>query len=472
MRGIEANIHLPQSGIVISPPGIKMKPVTDPGDSSMPSSIDHFLTSLHRRAARQGLSLYVVGGTPRDRLLGKVCADFDFTLQGAKDLAREFASEHRLPAVILDDTPGRETCRVILSPAISLDFTEMQGDSIESDLEQRDFTINAMAWPFTDFIAGTQRIIDPFGGRADLQGKLVRQVSSAALSADPLRMLRAFRFAALLNFSIHPDTLVTIENNPGSIVRAAGERIHHELLLFLATDVVFPLLKTMAETGLLPALFPEAAEDLNGILRTFANLEDRLKLSASPVGAGLADREKVLLKCATLLTRCPAGGAAAPPRRKAARMESAALKRLRMSNADAGFILAALAVRRGALDAGLAFAQEHGDEGGLYRFVHESGEALEAGLTLALAEDKAGQEGLLPAAVRVLEFYRDRYLPAQQQPPLLSGIDLRKKFRLPPSPLFRVLLAEVEEGRVLGTLKTTGDAETHVRRRLEAVERS
>lgn len=429
----------------------------------MPSSIEHFLTSLGQRAARQNQPLYVVGGTPRDRLLGKTCADFDFTLQGAKALALRFAAEHRLPAVTLDDTPGRETCRVIVSPAIGFDFTEMQGGSIESDLAQRDFTINAMAWPLADFLADGGNLIDPFGGRADLKEKIIRQVAPAALTADPLRMLRAFRFAAVLKFAIAQETLANINQNHASIAASAGERILHELMLLLAADPVAPLLTRMAETGLLIALFPEIPVDPSELLRILARLEERLQ------AADFASRQKALLKCAALLIRCPSGAARTANKSRTQTPEHTALKRIKMSNADAGFILGTLAARRRALDSRLVFAGAALDESALYRFVHDCGETLEAGLTLAMAERDVltpGESDFSAATERVREFYQRRYLPAQGQPTLLNGNDLRKKFGLAPSPLYRSLLGEIEEGRVLGSLKTAAEAEAYVRRHL------
>jgi poly(A) polymerase len=109
--------------------------------------------------------LYIVGGTLRDLILGRQCSDFDFAVRSASTLAKEYAHDTKSALVPLDTTPGRETFRVVIKKNIHFDFSELQGESIETDLSQRDFTINAMAISLQNFIGGSTDFIDPYSGK-------------------------------------------------------------------------------------------------------------------------------------------------------------------------------------------------------------------------------------------------------------------------------------------------------------------
>ena len=101
------------------------------------------LRTLLQLSKAHGSDLFVVGGPLRDLLLKKKCTDFDFALRGASELAKQFARDTRSSLVMLDDTPRRETSRVVVRKQVYFDFSEMQGGSIEADLGQRDFTFRS-----------------------------------------------------------------------------------------------------------------------------------------------------------------------------------------------------------------------------------------------------------------------------------------------------------------------------------------
>nr|NIP99649.1 CCA tRNA nucleotidyltransferase [Nitrospinaceae bacterium]NIS84193.1 CCA tRNA nucleotidyltransferase [Nitrospinaceae bacterium]NIU43289.1 CCA tRNA nucleotidyltransferase [Nitrospinaceae bacterium]NIW58064.1 hypothetical protein [Nitrospinaceae bacterium] len=197
----------------------------------MDKSLKPLLKKLEDSASDLEISLYVVGGGLRNHWLDKPCTDLDFTCRGVTQLARRFAERIRRPCITLDDTPGRETLRVVVHKDSNFDFTELQGKTIEEDLAQRDFTINAMAQPLSGFLAGRTEYHDPHGGRRDLEKRLIRANPGPVLRADPLRLLRAFRFAATLGFEIEADTLAQITRFKEGINRVAVERILHELIL-------------------------------------------------------------------------------------------------------------------------------------------------------------------------------------------------------------------------------------------------
>ena len=98
---------------------------------------------------------------------------------------------------------GRHVYRIVSGTAI-YDVSAATGESISADLKKRDFSINAMAVSLE-----TGALIDPTGGLADLESRVVRMVSVEAFDADPLRMLRAFRFCATLHFSVDAETLAS-----------------------------------------------------------------------------------------------------------------------------------------------------------------------------------------------------------------------------------------------------------------------
>ena len=168
----------------------------------MDSSTQSILLELLNFSTSQNQKLYVVGGTLRDYLSRK--PDFDLTGENAAEIGSCFARSLNFTCVPLDNTPGRQTVRVILDQKRHLDFTDLQGKNIEEDLSQRDFTINAMGQLLSDFLSGKTNIIDPFKGQEDLKNRKIRVLQGPIFQSDPLRMLRAFRFAATLKQDFSP----------------------------------------------------------------------------------------------------------------------------------------------------------------------------------------------------------------------------------------------------------------------------
>ncbi|MBW2086982.1 MAG: hypothetical protein JRI54_13290, partial [Deltaproteobacteria bacterium] len=149
--------------------------------------------------------LFVVGGAVRDLILKKEVNDLDLTTAGPLDItARQLSSALETRAIPLGRAP-KQTLRFAL-PELIIDLVPLEGGNIETELARRDLTINAMAVEFRpdrDRI----RLIDPWSGLEDLKQKKARFVSEAVVLADPLRLLRLFRFAATLNLTPHPASL-------------------------------------------------------------------------------------------------------------------------------------------------------------------------------------------------------------------------------------------------------------------------
>lgn len=184
--------------------------------------------------------VYLVGGSLRQVFLGQKIHDYDFvSALSAVSLARRIAEKFDLPWFILDTE--RDMARVILKET-ALDFATLQ-QTLESDLSQRDLTINAMAYPVNTVILSSdwrvehEQLIDPSGGFHDLMQGKIRALSPQNFQDDPLRLLRAFRFACVLNFEIEVETLKWLSELAPLIVNVPWERIHHELyLIFNISD--------------------------------------------------------------------------------------------------------------------------------------------------------------------------------------------------------------------------------------------
>ncbi len=211
------------------------------------------LSSLATAAGREA---FLVGGAVRDVLLGREVGDWDVAGHGMIELARRFATEHDLRLVILhEDLP---TARVIVRPGDPdgyLDFVELRAPTIEADLCTRDFTINAIAWD----VRGADHLIDPAGGAHDLDRRLVRAPSRDALEADPLRVLRGFRFVAQLGFGIEADTARWLRELAPGVWTVAGERIGQELFKLFAASHAADAIQLAEEIGALEDLFPVLA---------------------------------------------------------------------------------------------------------------------------------------------------------------------------------------------------------------------
>jgi poly(A) polymerase len=199
---------------------------------------------------------YWVGGTVRDRLLGRESHDWDFVCLHAERVARAVARQLDASFVTLDEQ--NRIYRVVPRPKpgqpadLTLDFAERQGKRIEEDLGRRDFTINAMAIPLS-----ANHVIDPFDGQKDLKKRVVRALSRKAFQEDPLRLLRAYRMAVQFDLVLEARTRTWVRAETARIERVARERIREELLRLFAQPACSPALRDMDRSGLLTTLWPE-----------------------------------------------------------------------------------------------------------------------------------------------------------------------------------------------------------------------
>jgi poly(A) polymerase len=214
------------------------------------------------RAAREALAgeeAWLVGGAVRDRLLGRDTDDVDVALPGdPKRHARRIAKRSGGAAFRLSGAFG--AWRVVgPGHAWHVDLVALREGGIGEDLAHRDFTINAMAEPL-----GGGELLDPHGGRGDLDRRLVRMVSPRALAEDPLRALRAVRIAVELDLRLDAATGAAAAAHAAELERVAAERVFGELKRVVTSPVARRGLELMAELDLTPVVLPELAA-LRGI---------------------------------------------------------------------------------------------------------------------------------------------------------------------------------------------------------------
>jgi tRNA nucleotidyltransferase (CCA-adding enzyme) len=189
-----------------------------------------------------------VGGAVRDALLDhhKEYLDLDFVVAPPADAiqtAKRIAQSYHGGFVVLDE--ARRIARVVF-PQGTVDFAQMEGEDPEQDLGRRDFTVNAIAYDPAE-----KTLIDPLEGLRDLEQKTLKMVSQSNLVADPLRLLRAYRQAAQLDFAISPETRTTIRKLAPLLAKVAAERVQAELNYLLKTYRGLPWLAQAWQDGLL-----------------------------------------------------------------------------------------------------------------------------------------------------------------------------------------------------------------------------
>jgi poly(A) polymerase len=210
---------------------------------------------------------WIVGGALRDELLGREVTDIDIAVEGDPEAAaRELAGQGRGPVFRLSEAFGAWRVVDRLGGRI-YDFAPLQGATIEDDLRKRDFTVNAMAreleggtQPTSEPGAAAGELIDPLGGRADLDSRTLRVIGPEAYESDPLRPLRLARFAAELGFGPDPETARLTQAAAARVPEASGERVFAELRRLVLAPGTVAGLALADQLGVLPAVLPELSD--------------------------------------------------------------------------------------------------------------------------------------------------------------------------------------------------------------------
>jgi len=254
-----------------------------------------YVERVLERLERAGHEVYLVGGSLRDSLLGLDPHDFDLATSARPEQTAALFSDSRVietgmkhgTVTVLSDRNPIEITTFRIDGSYtdarhpdSVTFT----DRITDDLSRRDFTVNAMAYN------PRLGLVDPFGGRTDLAAKRLRAVGEPCqrFGEDALRILRAFRFAAQLNFSIEEQTLAGVAVCREGLAQIARERIAAELLRLVLSDSPAPALRQMRDGGILPYVLGDyAPEEL--ILN---RLSDMPRVDVARLGFLLSDTDR------------------------------------------------------------------------------------------------------------------------------------------------------------------------------------
>jgi tRNA nucleotidyltransferase (CCA-adding enzyme) len=420
---------------------------------------------------------HLVGGSVRDALLERHSdyLDLDFVMpQGAVETAATIARHCRAGFVLLD--AERQIARVVFRQGTA-DFAQQVGDSLEADLFRRDFTMNAIAYN-----PHTLELIDPLNGCLDLEHCIVRMVSAENLAEDPLRLLRAYRQAAQLGFTMHPETAAAARKLAPQLKTIAAERVQSEFHYLLTSKRGPAQLKAAWEAGLLSNWFESAGllslekidrlETLFQLLKSdWPLLHDLINQPIRAQSSNKSEPKKNVemsggrrsswLTMAKLASLMPDDVTIAETQ----------LWQLKYSRSEIHAVLTVLktlpklqALLNAAPDMALSPNSDTAPDNrrAQYALFQQVGVVFPALCIQALAS------GIEMAALRpLINRYLDPEDVVAHPVPVLSGQDLMSHLDLPPSPQIGRLLAALQVARAEGLIETQGEAIAFARRIVE-----
>jgi tRNA nucleotidyltransferase (CCA-adding enzyme) len=400
-----------------------------------------------------GHSAYVVGGSLRDALIGRDAADWDLTTDARPERVLEIfpgaVYENRFGTVAVrsgDDVHEITTFRTDHDYA---DFRRPHrvefGDDVRLDLARRDFTMNAMAWGDDAPAPGSAakpRLVDPYDGGADIAARSIRAVGDPGtrFEEDALRMVRAVRLAAVLDFEIEPATRAAIDTHAELVRHLSGERIAAELEKLLAGPTPSTGLRLMTDTGILAVVSPDLAAQ-RGIAQNKIPGEDLLDHTLRTVDAAPSRSPRVRLAALVHDIGKPATIDDGPFRRHdavGADLAAALLDRLHLPRATTDRVVHLVRNHM------FTYDPSWGDAG-VRRFIQRVGPAALDELFDLRAADNVGSG--VPANAHGLDELRDRVraqleasVPLDLRQLAIDGDDLMTELQITPGPILGRLL--------------------------------
>lgn len=435
---------------------------------------------------------WLVGGVVRDRLLGRETSDYDLAIPGdPQPAARALAREAGGHPFRLSDQFG--AWRVVAHDhSWQVDLVPLTGTTIEDDLAQRDFTVNAIAEPL-----GGGELIDPFGGRADLAAARLRMVSPRAFEDDPLRALRLVRIACELELSIEPETGERARAGASGLSGVAAERVFEELKRIISADRALEGLRLIDALGVTTVVLPELVA-LHGVEQsrfhhldvhdhTLAVLGETIALQRDPSEAFGEHAEPLAALLAEPLANDLTRGQAlrfgalfhdiAKPQTRSvtaegrvtfighdaagARMAGDVLARLRASERLADYVAA---VTRDHLRLGFLVHEVPVSRRAIYRYLRAT-EPVQADVTVLSVADRlatrgANSEVAIAKHVALAQELIAEALAWRARPPepIIRGDEITRELGIGPGPQIGKLLAELEELSFTGEVQTRQQA--------------
>jgi len=401
-----------------------------------------------------------------------------------EDFAKRLGRFHGAAVILFVGKADSPCFRVVRrgQPNDFLDIVGIQGGSVEADLRRRDFTINAMAMKVSpDGSPG--ELVDLFGGLRDINHRCIRATEPEVFVSDPLRIIRAVRFAAQFGFTIEAATIDRMQSAAVRLTGVAGERVARELFLILEQPSCAPHLRVLDEIGALSAVFPEigpmkeCAQNEHHHLDVWGHslaalgncedilegAEDRLGPSADQVKQNLGQNNRLaLLKLATLLHDSgkptvrsvePAGGRVLfhGHEKVSAAFADGVADRLKLSASDREFFQTLVANHMHAIE----LSQPQVKQKALLRWFRRLGENMVPLIILSMADtlatlgpasSPAERERHMCWACNAISLYYTNIREQLASKPLIDGCDLLE-MDVPPGPGLGRILHAVREAQ-------------------------
>ncbi len=467
----------------------------------------------------QEIEAYLVGGAVRDLLLGREhIVDLDFAVPGdGIQIARKVANALKAAFYPLDleRGTGRVVCEVENESGLIkfyLDFATFRGSTLQIDLTDRDFSINAIALSLT----ASPQLVDPLQGRLDLEHGQIRAVSESAFENDPVRVLRAVRQAAAFDFSIDPVTEQYLSRAAPQLTTVSPERQRDELIKLLNAPTPGRAVRMLHRLGVLPHILPEV-EAMVDVSQSSPHHLDVFEHTATALDAWadmiqvnwpeISDEfrpniveymsevlagdlsQRALMPLALLLhdtgkplvrTEEVVDGQVKVRflghEQESAKIAHRILSRLHFSIQAGNFVEAVVAHHMRPL---LLAAGQKASRRAIYRLFRATGGAnYQAGVAVALhalADHQAtyppgtGQpeeQALLKVVQRLIEAYFEQRDKVVDPPPLLTGRDLIE-IGVPQGQLIGVLLARLREAQAIGQVQDQEQAMAFIKSDLD-----
>ncbi len=401
-------------------------------ERQLPVELVTFIQRAGKTAASQGQGLYLVGGVVRDLLLGQTNFDLDLVVEGnAIELAQQLA---KINQGEITTHPRFNTAKlqwdkwsVDLATARSETYAKpgtlpsVKPSSISNDLFRRDFTINAMAIELGPSHYG--ELIDRYGGRDDLEHKLIRVLHEKNFTDDATRIWRGLRYEQRLDFQLEATTLKLLKRDISMLDTISGDRIRYELECILKEERPEKVLRRAEELGVLPKLSPTLKG--NGWLaEKFEQARQISYLNLPPVGLYLA-----ILAC-----------------RLTDEEVEQFMAKLRLPKSLAQTLRDTINLKAKLP----SLADPELSPSGIYRFLHDH--SLQAVIANSLVCDS-------PTARQHIQLFLDKLRYVK---PALTGNDLQK-MGIAPGPRMKEILQHLHEARLDGKI-------TNKEREVELVE--
>ena len=439
---------------------------------------DSIFKAIGKIADKRGERVFVIGGFVRDLILDRPSKDIDIVTEGKGiDLARDVAKELNIRKVNVFKNFGTAMFNF---GDLEVEFVGARKESynrgsrkpvvedgtLEDDQNRRDFTINAMALSLNSKNYG--ELIDPFNGMRDLDLGVIRTPldPNITYNDDPLRMMRAVRFATQLGFTIVPESINALKRNATRLEIISMERIHIELNKIILAKRPGQGFKTLAKTGLLEQFFPEMV-DLQGVeKRNGIGHKDNF-LHTLQVLENVSDKSDDLwLRWAAILHDI-----AKPPTKrfdkrngwtfhghedKGARMTPVIFKRLKLPlDAKMKFVqkLVLLHLRP------IALTKEVVTDSAIRRLLYEAGDDIDALMILCRADITSKNEAKVERYLKNYDIVIKKLKEVEEsdsirnfQPPV-TGEMIMKTFGIPPSRPIGDIKKAIKEAILEGDIK-------------------